>query len=196
MDPSGSQQGEVRKYRSRLLEAIGKIDEEEIVALASELLDARRRGASVFLMGNGGSASTVNHYAVDWMLGTEIEDPPLKVLSLAESTASISATGNDLSFDSVFSRQLERLAQAGDLVVLVSASGNSRNLIEAVISARKKQLRTLAVTGFDGGSLRELVDVSIHTPTEIGDYGVAEDLHLSVGHVVKELLILAVHGAT
>ena len=196
MDPSGSQQDEVRKYRRRLLEAIGKIDEEEIVALASELLDARRRGASVFLMGNGGSASTVNHYAVDWMLGTEIEDPPLKVLSLAESTASISATGNDLSFDSVFSRQLERLAQAGDLVVLVSASGNSRNLIEAVISARKKQLRTLAVTGFDGGSLRELVDVSIHTPTEIGDYGVAEDLHLSVGHVVKELLILAVHGAT
>lgn len=181
----------VHRYAERLRAAAEAISVPEVLALGNELVQARRRGSTVLLAGNGGSASTVNHYAIDWMLGTEIENPPLRVVSLAESVSSVTATGNDQAFERVFSRQLERLGVEGDVVVLVSASGNSPNLIVAAETAHKIGMRVVVVTAFDGGKLREIADVSVHVPTKNGDYGVAEDLHLAIGHIVKELLIEA-----
>ena len=182
----------VTRYRNRLARAIDGLDESEIDQFAFELLRARQRGATIFLAGNGGSASTVNHYAIDWALGTEIDNPPFRVWSLSDSVASLSATGNDKNFDLVFARPLRRLSEAGDVLVVVSASGNSPNLLAAVSVAREKGVRVVTVTGFDGGKLKSLGDVSVHIPTAFGDYGVAEDLHLSVGHIIKEMLIAAV----
>ena len=184
--------GVISRYRNRLEQAIEGIDESEIDRFASELLGARARGATIFLAGNGGSASTVNHYAIDWVLGTEVDNPPFRVLSLSESVASLSATGNDQAFEFVFARPLRRLGEQGDVLVVVSASGNSPNLLAAVNVAREKGVRVVTVTGFDGGKLKALADVSVHIPTALGDYGVAEDLHLSVGHIIKESLIAAV----
>ena len=182
----------VTRYRNRLNQAIEGLDENEIDQFALELLGARQRGSTIFLAGNGGSASTVNHYAIDWALGTEVDNPPFRVLSLSDSVASLSATGNDKTFDVVFARPLRRLGEEGDVLVVVSASGNSPNLLAAVSVAREKGVRVVAVTGFDGGKLKSLADVSVHIPTALGDYGVAEDLHLSVGHIIKEMLIAAV----
>lgn len=182
----------ITRYRNRLEQAIERIDESEIDQFALELLGARQRGSTIFLAGNGGSASTVNHYAIDWALGTEVDNPPFRVLSLSESVASLSATGNDKTFDLVFARPLRRLGEEGDVLVVVSASGNSPNLLAAVSVAQEKGVRVVAVTGFDGGKLKSLADVSVHIPTALGDYGVAEDLHLSVGHIIKEMLIAAV----
>ena len=182
----------ITRYRNRLDHAIESLDESEIDQFALELLDARQRGSTIFLAGNGGSASTVNHYAIDWALGTEVDDPPFRVLSLSDSVASLSATGNDKTFDLVFARLLRRFGVEGDVLVVVSASGNSPNLLAAVSVAREKGVRVVAVTGFDGGKLKSLADVSVHIPTALGDYGVAEDLHLSVGHIIKEMLIAAV----
>lgn len=178
-------------YTERLMRAAEKISTSEVLALANELVQARKKGSTILLAGNGGSASTVNHYAIDWMLGTEIENPSLRVISLSESVSSVTATGNDQMFDRVFSRQLERLGVAGDTVVLVSASGNSPNLVQAAEAAKRMGMRIVGITGFSGGKLREIADVSVHVPTDNGDYGVAEDLHLAIGHIIKEVLIEA-----
>jgi D-sedoheptulose 7-phosphate isomerase len=176
-------------YRARLTEAVSHIDTRAVEALVHELLAVRKAGAKVLLAGNGGSAATVNHVALDWMLGTGIDNPPLRVISLAESVSSITASGNDKGFETIFSRQLERLVQTKDLLVVVSASGNSPNLIAAVQAAKVLGIRSVSITGFDGGKLCSLVDLSVHIPTAPNDYGVAEDSHLAIGHMVKEALI-------
>jgi D-sedoheptulose 7-phosphate isomerase len=179
-------------YRSRLVEAIGGLDMKTVSDFVSMLLAVRHRGGTVFIAGNGGSTSTASHYAVDWMLGTGIAHPPLPVIALADNLPGVTATGNDLDFDSIFSRPLSTLGKKGDLLVVVSASGNSPNLLSAVNQARLSGISIAAITGFDGGALRKIADVAIHAPTVIGDYGVAEDIHLMVGHMVKEALIEAV----
>jgi D-sedoheptulose 7-phosphate isomerase len=152
-------------------------------------MSVRRSGSTVFIAGNGGSASTASHISLDWMLGPNLVNPPLRVISLVDSTASITATGNDIAFLDIFSRPLRALAQEGDLLVVVSASGNSPNLVSLVETARDKGVRVAAITGFDGGRLAKAADLSIHVATEIGDYGVAEDIHLMIGHMVKEALL-------
>lgn len=179
----------VAGYFSRATASINGINQGKILELVSLLQRIRRSGATVFIAGNGGSASTAGHIALDWMLGTGLSSPPLRVISLAESSASITATGNDFAFDTVFSRQLKPLARHGDLLVVISASGNSPNLVGVAQEAKEIGVQVVAITGFDGGLLAQAADVSVHVPTAIGDYGVAEDLHLMIGHIVKETLI-------
>lgn len=179
----------VSSYFSRALKSMKEIDQTQILELLSLLKNIRKSRATVFIAGNGGSASTAEHIALDWMLGTSLSNPSLRVISLAVSSASITATGNDVSFDAVFSRQLKSLANKGDLLVVISASGNSANLVGLVQEAKGMGVQVVAITGFDGGHLAQEVDLTVHVPTAIGDYGVAEDLHLMIGHIVKEVLI-------
>ncbi len=179
----------VSAYFSRAIESINETNQATISELVSLLQSVRKSGATVFIAGNGGSASTAEHIALDWMLGTGLSNPPLRVISLAESSASITATGNDFAFETVFSRQLKSLAVHGDLLVVISASGNSPNLVGVVQEAKGIGVQVVAITGFDGGLLAQAAELSVHVPTAIGDYGVAEDLHLMIGHIVKEALI-------
>jgi D-sedoheptulose 7-phosphate isomerase len=178
-----------KAYIKRVTLTLEKINLFPILELVNELMSVRRSGSTVFIAGNGGSASTASHISLDWMLGTNLVNPPLRVISLVDSTASITATGNDIAFLDIFSRPLRALAQEGDLLVVVSASGNSPNLVSLVETARDKGVRVAAITGFDGGRLAKAADLSIHVATEIGDYGVAEDIHLMIGHMVKEALL-------
>lgn len=177
------------RYLARIRESLEALDMQQIASLVLALGTARENGSTVFVAGNGGSASTVEHIALDWMLGSGLSGPPLRVISLAQSSATISATGNDLTFEIVFSRQLSSLARNGDLLLVVSASGNSPNLLRLVDVANTLGLRVVAMTGFDGGRLAQMADLSVRVPTTIGDYGVSEDLHLMIGHIVKETLI-------
>lgn len=176
-------------YMARTRQAIEAIDKRQIESIVLALGTARETGSTVFIAGNGGSASTAEHIALDWMLGTGLSAPPLRVVSLAQSPASITATGNDLAFEDVFSRQLKSLASKGDLLFVISASGNSPNLLKLVEYAKAIGVQVMAMTGFDGGHLAQIADLSVHVPTAMGDYGVAEDLHLMIGHIVKEALI-------
>jgi len=176
-------------YRDRIISAMAGLDFSQIGPLVTKLLDIRKQESTVFVAGNGGSASTSSHYAIDWMLGAALINPSLRVIALTESAASITATGNDENFDRIFQRQLEHLGKAQDLLVVVSASGNSSNLLSLVRFAQSVGIVTAAITGFEGGALRKLADISVHVETAPGDYGVAEDLHLMIGHVVKEALI-------
>lgn len=179
----------LESYKQRLTVALEAFEIGQLSVLLEALREVRGNSRTVFVAGNGGSSSTAGHYTVDWGIGAGLKNPPLKVFSLAENAASITATGNDLDFSQVFSRQLENLAMPDDLLVAISASGKSPNLVELVNSAKAKGIKVASITGFDGGSLRLMSDISIHVPTNIGDYGVAEDIHLMIGHMVKEALL-------
>ncbi len=175
-------------YRNECIAALNSVDLDAVESVVKALLDARGRGFTVFVAGNGGSAATASHMATDLMLGSGLVDPPLRVIALADNQAIITATGNDLDFDSIFSRQLMHLAKPRDVFIAVSASGNSPNVLACVKAAKELGVTTIAFTGFDGGQLATMVDLLVHVPTRQGAYGPVEDVHLMVNHMITEQL--------
>jgi D-sedoheptulose 7-phosphate isomerase len=181
-------EGTMVAYREECIAALNSVDLDAVESVSNALLEARDRGSSVFVIGNGGSAATASHMATDLMLGSGLVDPPLRVIALTDNQAIITATGNDVGFDEVFSRQLMHLAQRKDVLVAVSASGKSPNVLACVEAAKDLGLTTVALTGFDGGQLATMVDLLVHVQTRHGAYGPVEDVHLIVNHMITEQL--------
>ncbi len=186
--PGGlSPEGFARWYRNQALAQWEELDFEGVGRLAEWVLAARRSKRTVFVMGNGGSAATASHIATDLSKTASVPGrEQLRCLSLADNTSLITAIGNDLSFDEIFSRQMENLVGRGDVVLLVSGSGNSPNLLRAARLARARGAKTAALLGFDGGKLKRLVELPILVASD--QYGVIEDLHLSIGHILTFFL--------
>lgn len=174
-------------YFVRLKATISEINISDVAALAEEILKCQQKSNSIWIAGNGGSASTASHMAVDLMFGVELGNK-IKATSLNDNSASITATGNDNSFEEVFSRQIQALAKPDDLLILISASGNSKNLLRAAEAAKKVGCKVACMVGFTGGSLPKFSDVTLHIKTKKFDYGVAEDIHLALNHAIKEAL--------
>lgn len=146
---------------------------------------------NIWLIGNGGSAATAEHFEIDLMyVKSALSNGCIRITALTSNSAVITAIANDLGFKYIFSSQLERKAAEGDLCVIISASGSSENLIEAVKVCKLKQVKTLGLLGFDGGALLKLVDSSLHVLTETGAYGMVEDIHLSICHQISKLLLV------
>lgn len=158
-----------------------------IEQLAS-LLQSSAEKSMVYVIGNGGSALTAAHLATDLGVGSLRRSNPIRCISLADNQGVVTATSNDLEFKAIYSEQIRLLGKSGDILICISASGNSANLIEAVQKAKSMNLFTVAITGFDGGKLFEISDLNIHTPTENGSYGIAEDLHSTVCHILTEIV--------
>lgn len=177
-----------RNYFKHLSEIMGKIDAEAVSRFVGMLLEARKRGSMIFFIGNGGSAATASHFANDLMIGTRSPGTPFRVLSLSDNAAILTALANDFGFEEIFVRQLKALGRPGDVLVGISASGNSTNLIRAFEYAASVGIKTFSLTAFDGGNLLKLADDGIHVPTPIGDYGPAEDIHLILDHLVVSFL--------
>src|SRR5712691_11575084 len=138
------------------------------------ILDAYDAGGHVFVVGNGGSAANASHFACDLSKATIVDRRArLRVTSLTDNIALLTAWANDTSYDRVFSEQLTNLLDPGDVVIAISASGNSPNVVSAVLAARLMRASTIALVGFAGGRLLEAVDAAIHVPSN--DYGVVED---------------------
>ncbi len=159
---------------------------ERVVAL---LLRAFERERSVFLIGNGGSAANASHFAQDLAKGTApgLEAPRrLRAISLADNVGFLTALANDVGYERVFEQQLRTFAQPGDLLIAISGSGNSPNILRAVEWAREAGVETLGVTGFDGGKLRSLADHALHVPCD--DMGMCETLHAAVFHFAMSQL--------
>jgi D-sedoheptulose 7-phosphate isomerase len=175
-------------YVTNLISVISSVEHEKINSIVEVLLNARKNNKTIFIAGNGGSAATASHMVTDFMYSSKITSPKMKVYSLNENTSVLTATGNDKGFDEVFSRQLENLASDGDVLILISASGNSINLLNCLSLCEKKNITTIGLTGFDGGSLKSKVNISLHVQTEMGAYGIVEDTHMVVGHIITELL--------
>lgn len=176
-------------YLSHLQSVLGRIDTREVGRFIERMLDARARGATVFFIGNGGSAATASHFANDLTIGTQEFDPPFRVVSLTDNMAVITAIANDFGYDEIFSRQLRVLGKKGDVLVAISASGNSPNLLKAFEHARSAGITTVAVTAFDGGKLKATADEGVHVPTGPKEYGPAEDAHMVLDHLVGAYLM-------
>ena len=187
-------EGFARHYLEYLGEVIAGIDTAAIAQFVDALLEARERGARIFFIGNGGSAATASHFANDIAVGTRTPAKPFRALSLTDNVAVITAIANDDGYDNVFVQQLETLMQPGDVVVAISASGNSANVVKAIEYANANGAHSIALTGFDGGRLSVLAGLSVHIPTQAGEYGPAEDGHMIIDHLIGSYLIRRVRA--
>ena len=178
-------------YLSSVLNNISLTDIEKFVEV---LLEARERESSIFFIGNGGSAATASHFANDIAIGTRTYEKPFRAISLCDNQAVITAIANDDGYEEIFSQQLQVLLKMQDVVVAISASGNSPNLLDAIDTAKKMNAITVGISAFDGGKMKEMVDVSIHVPTEKGEYGPAEDAHMVLDHLVSSYLMRLVRS--
>jgi D-sedoheptulose 7-phosphate isomerase len=178
-----------RSYIEYLNQVLRGIDADAVARFAQTLLAARERGATVYFIGNGGSAATSSHFANDLSIGTNSYEKPFRVVSLTDNQAIITAIGNDFGYEEIFKRQLQVLTRPGDVLVAISASGNSPNLLKAIEYAKGAGVMTVAITAFDGGKMKVLADDGIHVPTGLKEYGPAEDAHMVLDHLLGAYLM-------
>lgn len=181
-------------YLGHLQVVLQGIDPEEIGQFVRTLLDARDRRATIFFIGNGGSAATASHFANDLLIGCKDHERPFRAMSLTDNIPIITAIANDNGYENIFSHQLRVLAKKGDVLVGISASGNSPNLLRAFEEAKSSGIKTVALTSFDGGKMRKMADEGVHVPTEPKEYGPAEDAHMILDHLVGAYLMRCVRA--
>ncbi|HEY2537795.1 MAG TPA: SIS domain-containing protein [Solirubrobacteraceae bacterium] len=172
-------------YLGRLQTTITAIPRDRMNALGETLFRAYRNNKQVFILGNGGSSSTASHMAAD--LAKNTIGPNMKrfrIMSLNDNAAIMTALANDLGYDNVFSEQLTNLIQAGDILIVVSASGNSPNVLQAMRYARAHSAEVVGLLGFDGGAAAGLADIALIVPSD--HYGVVEDVHLIINHILVD----------
>jgi len=177
-----------KRYIDHLKDVLDGIDKAEVSKFVEILLEARQSGNSIFFVGNGGSAATSAHFANDLAIGTRQSDMPFRVISLVDNVATTTAIGNDYGYEEIFCRQIDVYGRPGDVLVAISASGNSPNLLKAFETAKRKNLKTVSITAFDGGKLRAAADHAVHVPTCKGEYGPAEDAHMVLDHLITNYL--------
>jgi len=177
----------IKSYLTLLTETINRIDVSEISGITELLIDAYHRNANIFIMGNGGSASTASHFACDINKGVSLNlDKRFKVISLTDNLPTIMAYANDLSYEDIFIEQLKNFLNPGDLVIGISGSGNSKNLIKAIEYAKNRGNITIGFTGYDGGRLKTISDHNFHV--HIDDMQISEDLHMILTHILMRIL--------
>ena len=179
---------QIKTYLGRISKAFLSLSENQITLSVSLLKDTLENSRTIYLIGNGGSAATASHFATDIGKTVNSKGKSGKAISLCDNSSVITAISNDLSYDHVFEKQLSILANPNDVLISISASGNSNNLIRAVNFANKSKIITLSMTGFDGGELSHISNFVLHVPTTKGDYGVAEDCHSILCHYLSEEL--------
>ena len=178
-----------RAYLDYLASCFAAVDHGALARFVKLLLAARQSGHAVFFIGNGGSAATASHFANDISIGTRTGDKrPFRAISLTDNVAVMTALANDEGYDRMFVDQLRVQMRDGDALVAISASGNSPNVIAAVEYARSRSATIVGLTGFDGGCLKGLSDISLHVQTAKGEYGPVEDIHMIFDHLIGSYL--------
>lgn len=173
----------IQDYISTLQLTMDQLPRQLIADIVDLLQQARRKGNQVFILGNGGSASTASHFACDLAKNTRQEGlPHFRVIGLTDNMAMFSALANDEGYENVFSEQLAGLVRPGDIVIAISASGNSKNVINAAEAAHRYDATVIGFTGFDGGHLGQLADIHLHVSSNIIEH--IEDIHLMLEHLI------------
>jgi D-sedoheptulose 7-phosphate isomerase len=175
------------KYFKYLSDIQKNMDSNELDMFANEFIQARESGDSIFVAGNGGSAATATTMAND--IGFDIikktgTNKPFRVFALTDNTSVITAIANDVGYENIFINQLKIHYRKGDKLVVISASGNSKNVVLAADWVKSHGGTVLGMLGFDGGALREICDISILVPSLPGEYGPVEDMHLMINHLL------------
>ena len=168
-------------------EALNLIDEKQIHQASDLIKKSLSDNNTIFWCGNGGSASQANHLSAE-LIGGMYKDktPPFKSVCLNVDTAFITAWSNDDSFDNIFARQLESLAKSGDILIALSTSGNSKNIINAVQYCNENDIKIISLTGFDGGRLKDYSDININIP--IKNTQRIQEMHILIGHIICDII--------
>jgi D-sedoheptulose 7-phosphate isomerase len=172
-----------KEYKAALLEAIDRIDTGSVEQAIEWFREARDGSKQIFVCGNGGSASTASHFTCDILKGASYNrDTRFRIMALADSLATLTAYSNDVSYEHIFVEQLKNFAQPGDLVMCISGSGNSPNVVRAIEYANSIGCKTIALTGRDGGKLGPLAQLNIQVA--VPHMGRIEDAHMVVCHMI------------
>ncbi len=176
-------------YTQALEKTLSAIDPISLEKTFNIIRDAVQKDRRIYVAGNGGSAAISDHLCCDWMKGTRSEHSrPLRVYSLSANTALLTALGNDCGYENSFSEQVEMLGEKGDVLLLISSSGNSPNILKAAQVAQKKGMTCISFTGFTGGEVRNYSAVNIYV--NFNNYGIVEDSHQAIMHCISQYLAL------
>jgi D-sedoheptulose 7-phosphate isomerase len=182
---------DVRPFLERMGQELLRVDPAQVKALADAMFECYRQERMIFVCGNGGSGSNASHFCEDIGKGTLRREDfdndrkrRIRILSLTDNTPYILAWGNDEGFDRIFVEQLKNLARPGDLLIAISGSGNSPNILRAVEWANAHDMKTFGCTGFGGGKLRTLAQHNLHVPLD--DMGIVETIHLAAFHWIVD----------
>lgn len=179
----------LNEYAYALLDSLQCVDKDALKSAVLILAQARHQNRRVFSAGNGGSASIAEHLECDFQKGCEVKKKSFLTKSLVSNFSLISAIANDISYDQIFRYQLElEDLKAEEVVVLISSSGNSKNIVEAAHFAKGRGAFVIGLTGFDGGELKKLASISLHVPYH--NYGIVEDTHQALMHTIAQFLYL------
>jgi len=174
-------------YSRKVNQAVQQINLGKLCLISDCLWDAMKSKRQIFLIGNGGSAANAMHIANDFIYGIgKRSDTAMKVHALTANQSIMTCLANDISYADVFSYQLEALGQKDDILIALSGSGNSPNIIKAIETAKNISMQTFAILGYDGGRCLALSEESIHVP--INDMQISEDMQLIVGHMIMQWL--------
>lgn len=177
----------IQSYIKGLYQCLEEISEQNVEGIADIIYDAYKKRNQIFIIGNGGSATTASHFARDLQIGAAVEGKPrIRAISLTDNIALMTALANDIDYSSIFEQQLIGQLNEGDVLIGISASGNSPNILKAIQFARTNGAMSIGLVGFGGGKLTPLVDKCIILSSR--DYGQVEDVHLSLAHIISYLV--------
>ena len=181
------------EYSQLLRDTLEALDLESVDAMCDMFADAHARGARIFTMGNGGSGATASHAAGDFIKGASYGlDQRFRMICLNDNAPSMMAIANDIGWGDIFVEALKNYIEPGDVVIGISGSGNSENVLKAISYAKANDAHTIGMTGFKGGKLKEIADLSVHAPVE--DMEVTEDVHMAVFNMVKKVMMARLMG--
>jgi D-sedoheptulose 7-phosphate isomerase len=178
----------VESYRERVLSLYSNTNLEQIPAIIQILYDLFESDGTLYVLGNGGSYTTTSHFVADMTIGNQIRNRKvLRVLNLFDNTSNLTAASIDVSFVEAAELLVKSYMVSKDSLLVLSASGESENLVRAIKQAKQFQSKVIAITGFSGGRVGKLADINVHIPSRLGDYGPVEDIQLSICHMITEM---------
>ena len=176
-----------KNYVSIKNKLLNKINKNELKNIIEEILTAVKKQKNIFSCGNGGSASTAEHLSCDFSKGSCTDtNLNIKVFSLNSNVSLMTAIANDISYDDIFSYQLARFGKPNDILLLFSVSGSSKNILKCAKEAKRKKIKIISFTGFDGGKIKKLSKYNINFSTN--NFGIVEDCHLSIMHFISQYI--------
>ena len=178
---------EIKQYILKEMEILETLDIEQLNAGLNEIVAAYEREGNIYIFGNGGSAATASHYANDFNKGvSEYTEKKFRFICLNDNISTVMAVANDIGYEEIFRFQLKGKLQKGDLIIGISGSGNSKNVVNALQYAKEYGVHTLGITGYNGGKVKQIVDVAMHVP--VNNMQITEDIHMLFNHMMMTVL--------
>jgi len=180
----------IKNYISNLTALLNKIDLSIIEDIINKLEKIHDFNGKIYIIGNGRSAATASHMANDLGVGLKLRGiRDFNVESLSDNSSICTAIANDIGYENIFYAQIKNKIKSNDLLIAISCSGNSANILKAVKYAKEKNVTIIGLIGFDGGKLKDLVDIKFHVDSNKGEYGLVEDIHMILDHIIYSYYI-------